>query len=180
MIPYIRLHTREGARVALLCLWLSDAKGRKAIIKTMKPYVVKVTSDNCMCSCVQVALEEYGHVVLMGLFDCVDDTVLVRKSIVAPLCEEIDKVSADKFGAKVLLYALCPRSSKYCAPDVIALLKQGDGNAFRFVDCLISLIHLCFRFSDAQQEGERSPCPGGFRGLRDSPLRGWPLSRARS
>ena len=99
-----RLHTKEGARVALQCLWQSDAKGRKAILKTFKPYVIKVwlqPSYGEMLMRLQIALEEYGHVVLMGLFDCVDDTVLVRKSIIAPLCEEIDKVAADKFGAKV-------------------------------------------------------------------------------
>lgn len=37
-----RLHTREGAQVALQCVWKSDAKGRKALLKTFKPYAPKV------------------------------------------------------------------------------------------------------------------------------------------
>ena len=46
-------------------------------------------------------MEEYGHIVLFGLFDSVDDTVLVRKSIVQPICEDINKIGVDKYGAKV-------------------------------------------------------------------------------
>ena len=42
---------------------------RKVIVKSFKPYVKKI------------CLEENGHVVMMGVFDTVDDTVLVKKAI---------------------------------------------------------------------------------------------------
>ena len=41
------------------------------IVKSFKPYVKKI----CM--------EENGHVVMMAVFDTVDDTVLVRKTILS-------------------------------------------------------------------------------------------------
>lgn len=31
----------------------------------------------------KVCREENGHVVMMGLFDCVDDTVLIKKALLA-------------------------------------------------------------------------------------------------
>ena len=119
------LHTRDGSRVALRCLWHGTVKvcrsyndvdremcvwgwsrdkrygkqqscgmkgerdfkpstvasflhvlyvskqNRKVIVKSFKPYVKKI----CM--------EENGHVVMMGVFDTVDDTVLVRKAILS-------------------------------------------------------------------------------------------------
>ena len=46
-------------------------QNRKVIVKSFKPYVKKI------------CLEENGHVVLMGVFDTVDDTVLVRKAILS-------------------------------------------------------------------------------------------------
>ncbi len=31
----------------------------------------------------KISLEENGHVVLLGVFDCVDDTVLVKKALLS-------------------------------------------------------------------------------------------------
>ena len=45
---------REGAYVALMCIWHGTAKDRKAIIKSFKTFMMKT------------AQEEYGHLVLMG------------------------------------------------------------------------------------------------------------------
>ncbi len=45
-------------------------------------------------------MEEFGHLVLLGLFDVVDDTVLVRKSIISPIVEDLDEIAADRYGAK--------------------------------------------------------------------------------
>jgi len=33
--------------------------------------------------------EENGHLVMMGLFDCVDDTVLVRKALLSVSCNYV-------------------------------------------------------------------------------------------
>ena len=46
-------------------------QNRKVIVKSFKPYVKKI----CM--------EDNGHMVMMGVFDTVDDTVLVRRTILS-------------------------------------------------------------------------------------------------
>jgi pumilio family protein 6 len=91
------IHTRDGARVAMMAVWGSNPKARKNIVKGFKPYVTKI------------ALEEYGHTALCALFDAVDDTVLVGKQIVAPLLESLGEVMESNYGRKVLLYLLAPR-----------------------------------------------------------------------
>ena len=39
--------------------------------------------DPCSCHdyCVRREQEEHGHVVMLGIFDCIDDTVLVKKAL---------------------------------------------------------------------------------------------------
>jgi pumilio family protein 6 len=64
------VHTREGARVAMLCLSYSSPKDKKAIIKAFKPFLSKIAQD------------EQGYLVLLRLLDVTDDTVLVAKAVV--------------------------------------------------------------------------------------------------
>jgi len=110
------LHTRDGALVTLHCIWNSNAKTRKIIVRSMNAFVPKI----CM--------EEYGYRTLCALFDAVDDTVLLNKKIIAPLLAEIDEISQDKFGRKTLMYLIQPRNPKYFIPEDIKLLATGDGN----------------------------------------------------
>lgn len=35
---------------------------------------------------VKLCQEEYGHLLLLAAFDCIDDTVLVSKALVAVIC----------------------------------------------------------------------------------------------
>uniref|UniRef100_A0A8C2XA84 Pumilio RNA-binding family member 3 n=1 Tax=Cyclopterus lumpus TaxID=8103 RepID=A0A8C2XA84_CYCLU len=105
-------HTHDGARVAMHCFWHGTAKDRKVIIKTMKTYIVKFATG------------EFGHLVLLAMFDCVDDTKLVKQAILLSL----DEVICNKYGKKVLLYLLSPRDPAHLLPEIIKVLQQGDGN----------------------------------------------------
>uniref|UniRef100_A0A672JSB4 PUM-HD domain-containing protein n=1 Tax=Salarias fasciatus TaxID=181472 RepID=A0A672JSB4_SALFA len=106
-------HTHDGARVAMHCLWHGTAKDRKVIIKTMKTYMVKFATG------------EFGHLVLLAIFDCVDDTKLVKQAILSSL----DEVMGNKYGKKVMLYLLSPRDPAHLLPEIIKVLEMGDGNA---------------------------------------------------
>ncbi|KAG8193262.1 hypothetical protein JTE90_027006 [Oedothorax gibbosus] len=114
-VPVI-LHTKDGSRVAMQCVWFGTLKDRKAIIKAMKTFVVKI------------AMEEHGHMVLLSLFDCVDDTKFLAQKIIGELKKELLQLSQNVHGKKVLIYLLNPRDSHYIHPDVINILKTGDGN----------------------------------------------------
>ncbi|XP_054878237.1 pumilio homolog 3-like [Poeciliopsis prolifica] len=110
-------HTHDGARVAMHCLWHGTAKDRKVIIKTMKTYMVKFATG------------EFGHMVLLAIFDCVDDTKLVKQAVLSELLSALPEVLGNKHGKKVLLYLLSPRDPTHMLPDVVKQLEQGDGNA---------------------------------------------------
>ncbi|KAG0353631.1 pumilio domain member 6 [Podila minutissima] len=108
------LHTKEGAQVAMFCLLYASPKDRKAMLKTMKPFVVKICK------------EEYGHMVMLRMFDVVDDTVLMSKAILTEIVKEMEDIAKDKFGRRVILYLLAGRSPKYISPQSIELLAKGD------------------------------------------------------
>lgn len=102
---------------------------------------------------------EFGHLVLLAVFDCVDDTRLVKQAVLSVglpgvrqlleadwppalrlsspvLClqevlSSVDEVINNKYGKKVLLYLLSPRDPAHLLPEVVQLLERGDGNAHR-------------------------------------------------
>lgn len=101
---------------------------------------------------------EFGHLVLLAIFDCVDDTKLVKQAVlsvsprwkhfkaaVRKVCERpkpftspvqeivssLDEVINNKYGKKVLLYLLSPRDPAHLLPEIIKVLEKGDGNAHR-------------------------------------------------
>ncbi|KAJ6669539.1 hypothetical protein lerEdw1_000087 [Lerista edwardsae] len=111
-------HTHDGARVAMHCLWHGTPKDRKVIVKTMKTYVEKVATG------------EFSHLVLLAIFDCVDDTKLVKQLIISEMNDSLTSIISNKYGRKVLLYLLSPRDPTYFSPAIIKILQQGDGNAY--------------------------------------------------
>ncbi|XGW09768.1 hypothetical protein V3C99_011774 [Haemonchus contortus] len=116
-IPEI-VHTPDGSYVAMKCIWHANVKDRKLIVKNFKDLVVKV------------AMEHYGHRVLLALFDTVDDTVLVNKYITTELCHEMNKLILDTWGEKVIHYIVHPRDGRGMPRDEIELLREGDSNPF--------------------------------------------------
>eukprot|EP01134_Creolimax_fragrantissima_P002389 CFRG2389T1 len=112
------LHTRDGSIVGMETIWNNSAKDRKTIVKGFKKHVV------------QVCMEEYGHLVLLALFDSMDDTVLVKKSIINEIVDELLTVCQDKSGRLVVLYLLNPRNKRYLMPALQTRLELGDSNVF--------------------------------------------------
>ncbi|XP_074640966.1 pumilio homolog 3-like [Tubulanus polymorphus] len=110
------LHTRDGAMVAMTCLWYGTKKDRKLIIKSLKTHVVKICK------------EEYGHLLLLAIFDVVDDTVLIKKAILDEMLKAVSEVAFDQYGRKVLCYLLNSRDPLHFHPDIIKCLAKGDNN----------------------------------------------------
>jgi pumilio family protein 6 len=69
IIPAIS-HTKDGAIIAMMALAHGGAKERKVMLKEIK------------ASAVTMSKGEYGHWVIMQMFECVDDTVLLSKNII--------------------------------------------------------------------------------------------------
>ncbi|OZJ05223.1 hypothetical protein BZG36_02452 [Bifiguratus adelaidae] len=116
------VHTKEGSRVAMLCISYGKPKDRKEMVRALKPFLEKVATD------------EFGHMVLLRVFDVVDDTVLVSKTILAELLktnadpdnDTLGKMIHDKYGRRVILYLLVGRNGRYLSHDSIQLLAEGD------------------------------------------------------
>ncbi|XP_044143039.1 pumilio homolog 3-like [Bufo gargarizans] len=77
----------------------------------------------------KIATGEFSHLVLLAMFDCVDDTKLVKQIILSEIISALPNLMQDKYGRKVLLYLLSGRNSAHFLPEIIEVLKQGDGNA---------------------------------------------------
>ncbi|CAM4730682.1 unnamed protein product [Leuciscus chuanchicus] len=118
-------HTHDGARVTMHCLWHGTPKDRKVIVKTMKSYITKFATG------------EYGHLVLLAAFDCIDDTKLVKQIIISEMLSSLSDIISNKHGKKVLLYLLSPRDPAHLLPEIIQVLEKGDGNAHSKKDVAI-------------------------------------------
>lgn len=72
--PLVRMvHTKHGAQVNCAVISYGSAKDRKKVVKAMAEHVDKLVN------------EEWGHLVLLCALSTVDDTTLLRKSLVPEL-----------------------------------------------------------------------------------------------
>lgn len=104
------VHSRDGAALACQCIAYATQKQRKAIVKSMKGFVK------------QIALESHGYIVLIRLFDVIDDTVLVAKNIISELKPHLLELATDTYGHRVLLSLLAPKNPRYFERKVLAHL----------------------------------------------------------
>ncbi|KAL6257672.1 hypothetical protein P5V15_011251 [Pogonomyrmex californicus] len=117
--PYIIMlcQTKMGTRVAMECIWHGNSKDRKVIMKALKGNVKAI------------CLSTYGYMMLLALFDSVDDTVLIQKIILSELQEDLVDIALNEYGKHVILYLVARRKSCYFSPAVVKYLCQGDNNS---------------------------------------------------
>lgn len=108
------VHTNEGSQVASRVLAMASPKERKQLIRSLKDFVDKLAED------------EYGHTVLITLFNTVDDTVLVHKAFTAKLQEHMPELLASKYGRRPFLYLLLGFSPRYFTKTVLESVAEFD------------------------------------------------------
>lgn len=115
-IPEI-VHTKYGSQIAMIVLGASSAKERKVILKSLKPYVKKIAEDS------------NGWLVLARVFDCVDDTVLVKNCVLNELVDGklLPELMTNSNVCNLFLYLLAGQSTKYFSPDLIKILNVSSG-----------------------------------------------------
>ena len=114
--------TKSGARLVSLALAYGNAKDRKQILKTYKETMKTLAYD------------AYGHQVLLAVYDVIDDTVLVSKSVFPelvgrePLSEnhQQDLLQAiNHLNARVtLLYPFCGKVKAILPNEDLKLLDE--------------------------------------------------------
>ncbi len=104
--------TKLGAQVLCDCVDSGGAKERKKIVKFFRGNARRIAVHPC------------GHYVLMRCLDVVDDTVLMRKAVVAELAEHAAELAVDPLGCRVLLQLLAPNTPRYLGEAGAALLSK--------------------------------------------------------
>jgi len=105
------LHSKDGSKVALLCIAYGRPKDRKITIKTFKGYVTKICK------------EEFGHRVMLASFTYVDDTVLVINTILKEMIKDAKELMINKYGRLCFLAILKGITKTYFPPPSIALFQ---------------------------------------------------------
>lgn len=108
--------TKLGSKIIVLCIWHSTNKDRKLIMKGLKENVKTVSTS------------EHGYLILLALFDTVDDTVLLKKIILSEMLKNLTDIVQNEHGKHVISYLVARRSPRYFHPSIISYLKQGDQN----------------------------------------------------
>ncbi|KAF2357124.1 CPL domain [Trinorchestia longiramus] len=112
LLPVI--HTKDGSKIAMMCLWRGTAKQRKTIIKSFKGHMIEVaTWDN-------------SYMVLLAALDCIEDTKFLRKAILDVLMAEKEKLLQSEIGVRVFRYMVLGRNKTYVHPDVLTVLEKGE------------------------------------------------------
>lgn len=114
--------TKSGARLVCLALAYGNAKDRKQILKTYKGTMKTLAYD------------AYGHQVLLAVYDVIDDTVLVSKSVLPELVgkealsnsQQEDLIQAvQHLNARVtLLYPFCGKAKAILPNEDLKLLDE--------------------------------------------------------
>lgn len=108
--------TKPGAKIVIQCIWHGTNKDRKIIMKTLKESVTTI----CM--------SEHGYLIMLALFDSVDDTVLMKKVIISEIEKNLMDIALNEHGKHVILYLVARRNSVYFPPSIVKYLQQGDNN----------------------------------------------------
>jgi len=104
------LHTKHGARLAVLCVKYATAKERKVIVKSCKDYLTKI------------AKEEYGHFAFLEILASVDDTVLVKRELLSKIEENLLDLCTDKHGRLCVLALIASPDTRYFPESTVKLL----------------------------------------------------------
>uniref|UniRef100_A0A6B2L0M7 PUM-HD domain-containing protein n=1 Tax=Arcella intermedia TaxID=1963864 RepID=A0A6B2L0M7_9EUKA len=105
------LHSKDGARAAVMCIQYAPLKERKMIVKSFKGYVKKI----CM--------EQYGHWVIISVFKFVDDTVLVSKLILKEMQQHTKELLLDKYGRLAFLAIIKGVVVPYFPPQIVKFME---------------------------------------------------------
>ncbi|CAN3354978.1 pumilio homology domain family member 6 [Diutina catenulata] len=113
------IHTSEGSDVACSLIALANAKERKSIVKHLKPHAAQMVKN------------EHGNLVLITLYQVVDDTKMVSKGFGPELLqgEALADCISDKYGRRPFLYVLRGLDRRFFNPKIQEQLARYTGLA---------------------------------------------------
>ncbi|CAH0719574.1 unnamed protein product, partial [Brenthis ino] len=117
-----------GVNAASLCVWQGTNKDKKTILKVVKEHVVPLSKHKT------------GYRLLIAIFDSVDDTVLVKKTIVSTLAANLKDIATDHWGNMTLHWLVKPKDPAAFHPSFIKFLEEGfkSGTSKKDTDIRVS------------------------------------------
>ena len=116
--------TKSGARLVCLALAYGNAKDRKHILRTYRETIQTLAYDT------------HGHKVLLAVYDVIDDTVLVSKSVFTELVGKDPQsapqqqdllAAATHLNARIpFLYPFCSKSTAILSSEDLKILDEID------------------------------------------------------
>ncbi|KAH9923851.1 ARM repeat-containing protein [Fomitopsis serialis] len=108
------VHTKDGSRAVREFIAHGTAKDRKQIVKTIKPHVQRMCTD------------DEAQLVLFTALDVIDDTKLTAKSLVSDMIASASTLYTSPQGRRALIYLVAPRTRRHFTPAQIATLAETD------------------------------------------------------
>ncbi|XP_054731365.1 protein penguin [Anastrepha obliqua] len=112
LIP-LMLTTKDGTQAAIICFYKSPPKNRRAIIKTIKEHLVKISTH------------EHGHIFLLALINSLDDTKATKKAIYDTLHPELETLMRNQWGRRLIEWFVAPADTNCFHPSFIASIEDG-------------------------------------------------------
>lgn len=112
LIP-LMLTTKDGTQAAIICFYKSTPKNRRAIIKTIKDHLIKISTH------------EHGHIFLIALVNCLDDTKATKKAIYDNLHPELKTLMENQWGRRVIEWFVVPAVTNCFHPSFITSINDG-------------------------------------------------------
>mmetsp|Transcript_17835 Transcript_17835/g.30430 ORF Transcript_17835/g.30430 Transcript_17835/m.30430 type:complete len:529 (-) Transcript_17835:144-1730(-) len=125
----------DGAKSIVRCLAYATAKERKTFVRVLKGHVVNL------------CFHEFGYLVILALFNMVDDTVLLKKSIMpeladaqvfASLHETLQAEAEVSHAREVFLQLFTPANARYLPKPIVALIQPAAGTSKKSADARAS------------------------------------------
>ncbi|XP_004536437.1 protein penguin [Ceratitis capitata] len=112
LIP-LMLTTKDGTQAAVICFYKSTPKNRRAIIKTIKEHLIKISTH------------EQGHIFLLALINSLDDTKATKKAIYDTLHPELETLMSNQWGRRVIEWFVAPADTNCFHPSFISSVDDG-------------------------------------------------------
>ncbi|CRL05875.1 CLUMA_CG019080, isoform A [Clunio marinus] len=112
-IPHLAViaSTKQGSRAAVLCYLYSVAKERRAMLKAIKEHVTKL------------CIHEHGHLLVLEILNSTDDTLNIKKTIIAQIIADIETIVNSEYGKRVIMFIVAP-TKEFFHPTTLVELES--------------------------------------------------------
>lgn len=114
-----RLDSFYSVMLLVEYVWFGSTKERKWVTKQLHSKMPEICQQN------------YSYLLIMVIIECVDDTVLLRKTLLKDIIKNVRQFVDNNYGWKIIMHILTPRNPRHFSSAYVSLLKLGDSTAVK-------------------------------------------------